>query len=77
MWFAVFVLAPGFFLPLEQELGRALSHRRAVGDGGQPVVQKVVRLGAILVAIVTVVIILFSPSSRRRISTATGSWSLR
>ena len=61
MWFAVFALAPGFFLPLEQELGRALSHRRAVGDGGQPVVHKVVRLGAILVALVTVVIILFSP----------------
>jgi O-antigen/teichoic acid export membrane protein len=61
MWFAVFALAPGFFLPLEQELGRALSHRRAIGDGGQPVVQKVVRLGAILVALVTVVIILLSP----------------
>ena len=61
MWFAVFALAPGFFLPLEQELGRALSHRRAIGDGSQPVVQKVVRLGAILVALVTVVIVLFSP----------------
>jgi O-antigen/teichoic acid export membrane protein len=61
MWFAIFALAPGFFLPLEQELGRALSHRRAVGEGGQPVVQKVVRLGAILVSVVTIVIILFSP----------------
>ena len=29
MWFATFALAPGFFLPLEQELGRALAHRRA------------------------------------------------
>ena len=36
MWFAVFALAPGFFLPLEQELGRALSGRRAVGEGGRP-----------------------------------------
>jgi O-antigen/teichoic acid export membrane protein len=61
MWFAVFALAPGFFLPLEQELGRALSHRRAIEQGGQPVVQKVVRLGAILVALVTIVIILLSP----------------
>ena len=25
LWFATFALAPGFFLPLEQELGRALS----------------------------------------------------
>jgi O-antigen/teichoic acid export membrane protein len=61
MWFAVFALAPGFFLPLEQELGRALSHRRAIDQGGQPVVQKVVRLGAILIAVVTIVIILLSP----------------
>jgi hypothetical protein len=61
MWFAVFALAPGFFLPLEQELGRALSHRRAIGDGGRPVVRKVVGLGGILVAIVTLCILALSP----------------
>ena len=61
MWFAVFALAPGFFLPLEQELGRALSHRRAVGDGGRPVVRKVVGLGGILVAVVTLCILALSP----------------
>jgi hypothetical protein len=33
MWFATFALAPGFFLPLEQELGRALSYRRAAARG--------------------------------------------
>ena len=33
MWFAMFALAPGFFLPIEQELGRALAHRRALGQG--------------------------------------------
>jgi O-antigen/teichoic acid export membrane protein len=61
MWFAVFALAPGFFLPLEQELGRALSHRRAIGDGGRPVVHKVVGLGGILVAVVTLCILALSP----------------
>lgn len=61
MWFAVFALAPGFFLPLEQELGRALSHRRAIGEGGRPVVRKVVSLGALLVAIVTLAIVAISP----------------
>jgi O-antigen/teichoic acid export membrane protein len=61
MWFAVFALAPGFFLPLEQELGRALSHRRAIGQGGRPVVRKVVGLGGILVAIVTLCILALSP----------------
>jgi O-antigen/teichoic acid export membrane protein len=61
MWFAVFALAPGFFLPLEQELGRALSHRRAIGEGGRPVVGKVSRLGITLVAVVTLTILAFSP----------------
>ena len=61
MWFATFALAPGFFLPLEQELGRALSGRRALGQGGRPVVMKVLTLGAILVAIVTVAVLLAGP----------------
>jgi O-antigen/teichoic acid export membrane protein len=61
MWFAVFALAPGFFLPLEQELGRALSHRRAIGQGGRPVVRRVVGLGGILVAVVTLCILALSP----------------
>ena len=60
MWFAVFALAPGFFLPLEQELGRALSHRRAVDEGGRPIVVKVVRLGLILMTVVTIVILMAS-----------------
>ncbi len=61
LWFATFALAPGFFLPLEQELGRALAHRRATGDGTGPVIQKVTRLGAALVAIVVVAILAASP----------------
>jgi O-antigen/teichoic acid export membrane protein len=61
LWFATFALAPGFFLPLEQELGRAIAHRRAIGQGARPVVDRVVTLGAILVAIVVMVILAFSP----------------
>jgi hypothetical protein len=30
LWFLTFLLAPGFFLPVEQEVGRALAHRRAI-----------------------------------------------
>ena len=29
LWILVFVVAPGFFLPLEQEVGRAVADRRA------------------------------------------------
>ena len=41
-WALLFVVAPGIFLPLEQELARAISARRARGDGGGPVVRRVV-----------------------------------
>lgn len=61
MWFATFALAPGFFLPLEQELGRALSYRRAANEGAHPVVRKITRLGVILASIVTVAILMASP----------------
>ncbi len=61
LWFATFVLAPGFFLPLEQELGRAVSHRRAIGQGARPVVRKVVQLGIGLAIIVVTIILATSP----------------
>jgi O-antigen/teichoic acid export membrane protein len=61
MWFATFSLAPGFFLPLEQELGRALSHRKAQGQGGLPVVRRVVMLGAGITGVVLVTILIASP----------------
>ena len=31
LWFTTFALVPGFFMPVEQEIGRALAHRRALG----------------------------------------------
>jgi O-antigen/teichoic acid export membrane protein len=40
LWILLFVVAPGFFLPLEQEVGRAVAHRRANGEGGGPVIRK-------------------------------------
>jgi O-antigen/teichoic acid export membrane protein len=61
LWFATFALAPGFFLPLEQELGRGLGHRRALGQGGRPVVAKVARLGFLLGGVVALAIICLSP----------------
>ena len=61
MWFATFALAPGFFLPLEQELARAISHRRAIGQGSAPVVRKVVQLGAALTITIAAIILLSGP----------------
>jgi O-antigen/teichoic acid export membrane protein len=45
LWVFVFVLAPGIFLPVEQEVGRAIAARRAHGIGGGPVARRAGILG--------------------------------
>ncbi|MGH9041894.1 MAG: lipopolysaccharide biosynthesis protein [Acidimicrobiia bacterium] len=40
LWALMFVAGPGFFLPLEQEVGRALAERRARGLGGGPLIRR-------------------------------------
>jgi O-antigen/teichoic acid export membrane protein len=51
LWMAVFLAGPGFFLPLEQEVSRALADRRGRGViGTGPVVKRAAVLGALLVA---------------------------
>jgi O-antigen/teichoic acid export membrane protein len=61
LWFATFILAPGFFLPVEQELGRALAHRRALRQGGLPVAKRAGALALILVCVIGLALILLSP----------------
>ena len=36
LWTAMFLLGPGLFLPVEQEVSRALAERSAQGEGGAP-----------------------------------------
>jgi O-antigen/teichoic acid export membrane protein len=74
LWFATFILAPGFFLPVEQELGRALAHRRALGEGGLPVVRKAAVLALGLVGIISAFILIFSQFLVRELFH--GEWSL-
>ncbi len=57
LWFATFALAPGFFLPVEQEMGRALAHRESLGQGGRPVVRK---LGALAIGLMLIVCLLLA-----------------
>ena len=61
MWVITFLAGPGFFLPVEQEVTRALAHRRANGVGGGPVIVRAAKLGGILAAILVVVSLIFSP----------------
>jgi O-antigen/teichoic acid export membrane protein len=58
LWVVVFVLAPGVFLPLEQEVGRAIAARRVHGIGGAPIVRRAGALGggfAVLMAVAVTV----------------------
>ena len=61
VWFATFILAPGFFLPLEQEVGRALAHRRALGQGAMPIVKRASVLALGLAILVDLVLLALSP----------------
>ena len=60
LWFTTFALVPGFFMPVEQELGRAIAHRRALGQGGRPVVQRMLPL---TIGLVTILIVAIAASS--------------
>jgi len=61
-WGFVFVAGPGLFLPLEQEVGRALAHRRAQGLGGGPLVTRAGRLGAALTALLVIGALSLAPT---------------
>jgi O-antigen/teichoic acid export membrane protein len=53
-WALLFVIAPGIFLPLEQELGRAIAARRVRADGGGPVVRRCALFGGGFLAVLLV-----------------------
>jgi O-antigen/teichoic acid export membrane protein len=74
LWFATFILAPGFFLPMEQEVGRALAHRRALNQGGLPVLRKAALLGGVLLGLV--ILLLLAMSSFLTQQVFDGSWQL-
>ena len=61
LWFTTFALVPGILMPVEQELGRALAHRRALNEGGRPVVRRMLPLACGLTALLIVLIAGISP----------------
>ncbi len=60
-WAVIFVAGPGLFLPLEQEIGRALAHRRAQGLGGGPLFTRAAKLGGIITAVMVVASVASTP----------------
>ena len=62
LWFVLFALVPGFLLPIEQEISRAIAHRRALGDGIGPVLRRVAPLViGITIALLVIVALLARP----------------
>ncbi|HEX5613546.1 MAG TPA: hypothetical protein VFZ83_00175 [Acidimicrobiia bacterium] len=60
LWALVFVVTPGFFQPLEQEVSRALASRASRGIGGGPLVRRAAILGGILAASVALIVVVAS-----------------
>ncbi len=83
LWILTFVITPGFFQPLEQEVARSMAHRREHGQGGGPVLWKAVRLGAALAAVTATIVLgvfIFVPNAidqlfKKDVSTA-NHWML-
>lgn len=50
LWTIVFLVGPGFFLPVEQEISRGLAERRSRGVGGGPLLRRAALLAVGLLA---------------------------
>ncbi|MEY2447958.1 MAG: hypothetical protein QOH79_1434, partial [Acidimicrobiaceae bacterium] len=61
LWAMVFLAGPGFFLPLEQEVSRALAARRALGTGTGPVVRRAAMFGGVICALLITATLVASP----------------
>ena len=77
-WALLFVTAPGFFLPLEQEVGRAIAARRARGEGGRPLVIRAAVAGGGLAAALILAAALASGALTTRLFDGDGAfvWAL-
>ncbi len=54
-WSLIFVVGPGIFLPLEQEVSRAIAHRSTEGVGSAPLVVRAATVGGIAAVVILVV----------------------
>lgn len=62
LWVLIFIVTPGLFLPIEQEVGRALADRAARQLGGGPLVRRAAKLGGALCLLMIVVAVIFAPT---------------
>ncbi|MFZ4584514.1 MAG: hypothetical protein ACOYNI_04725 [Acidimicrobiia bacterium] len=74
LWGFVFILGPGVYAPLQQEVGRALAARRAANDGGRDVVRKAAIAGGAVTVVLIVGVGLAGPWLRSTFFG--GSWGM-
>lgn len=67
LWSMIFLVGPGVFIPLEQELARAIAVRRARQEGSGPVIRRAAVIGALTAAGLCVVTLLLSGVIRREL----------
>lgn len=61
LWVLVYTFGPGLFVPLEQEVGRAIAARRALGVGSAPLVALAGRFAVLSAGTVTLALLAASP----------------
>ena len=61
LWAMVYLVGPGFFVPLEQEVSRVLATHRARGLGSGPIVRRAALLGAALAGVLVAAALVLSP----------------
>jgi len=61
LWGLVYILGPGLFQPLEQEVARATAERASRGVGSAPVLHQAAKIGAVGFATVSVAILVAWP----------------
>lgn len=54
LWGLIYILGPGLFQPLEQELARATANRAGRGHGSAPVLRQAARIGSVQLGFVVV-----------------------
>ena len=74
IWAVMFTVAPGFFMPVEQEVSRALASRGARGQGAGPLVKRATALGVGLLAILIVACLVAAPALTKHLFD--GQWLL-
>ena len=74
IWAVMFTVAPGFFMPVEQEVSRAIASRGARGQGAGPLVKRAAALGIGLLAILVVACLIAAPALNKHLFD--GQWLL-